>query len=72
MGKKHDQSPKTRVNMLKLKCKDHINAWQDATESYLIIGQNKHLLGTYRDGNGGKVGQKGVKMAIFAIKYPWK
>ena len=37
---------------------------------YYIIGQNKLLLGTRGDGNGGKIGQKGVKMAKFTNKSP--
>ena len=36
----------------------------DRVISY-IIGQNKFLLGTHGEGNGGKIGQKGVKMAKF-------
>ena len=43
----------------------------DRVISY-IIGQNKLLLGTHGDGNGGKIGQKGVKMAKFANKSPLK
>ena len=35
-----------------------------------IIGQNKLPSGTRGDGNGGKIGQKGVKMAKFANKSP--
>ena len=34
------------------------------------IGQNKLTLGTRGGGNGGKIGQKGVKMAKFANKSP--